>query len=194
MIPDNIRNQFVRLSKQFECPNCHEGVQFIGELRENGNWYCPNCEDNIPGDFDVDVPYIKYDSIPKKSSLGPLGGILMGSGTPSFPMDIATSFLVPSYSYKIVRKRRLLIETTEDFTRTGRVKSSPKWAFELTFNNITKAEFDALVAFWEQQSYHLSFFYTDPFKGSTHLCYFDSEVSTETSSFNEVSCSVRITE
>src|SRR6185436_12044364 len=117
MIPISIKHSFVKLSEPVQCEKCDETVKLVGELRENGNWYCPSCEEINIGDFIPEVPFIKFDAIEEKSSsVTPLmGGMLFGTGTPSFPMNLSTGFLVPSYSYKIVRKRRILIASTEDF-------------------------------------------------------------------------------
>ncbi len=195
-IPTQLKDGFIKLSEPLQCSNCGQVENMVGELRSNGNWYCPNCGAiQYLTSPKIVASYVRYGTTSdSKSKL--LGGPLMPLGTPPpvFPSNSSTGFLIPSYSYKIVRKKKILVEATEDFTRTGRIKSAGIWAFELGFNSRAKTEFDTLMDFWEAQGYHNPFTYTDPFKGTSHTCYFDSEVSSDTSSFDEISFSFRITE
>lgn len=125
----------------------------------------------------------------------PLGGILFGdTPAPNFPMNIVTGFLVPSYGYRIRRERKYLLAIAEDGTRTGRVKGGMKWGFELVFKNRPKTEMDTLIGFWETQGFWTAFDYTDPFKETEHLCYFDSKVEIEVISFDTADFSVTIVE
>ena len=196
-----ILNDFVRLSATGECPNCHKTTQLVGETRLNGNWICPWCYTYFPykdnPDIPVEVPFIK---ITNEFQQVPVGAPLGDPPAATFPMvtnpaDPNNGFLVPSYSYKFKRKRRVLLAEMDDFTRTGRIKSGSIWQFDLVWNNRSVAEYEALVEFLDQQGYHLPFNYTDQVRGSNHICYFDSDVSEfSTESFDEGSFSVRITE
>lgn len=188
-----IVNDYVRVSEMIKCPKCGESVTMIGETKANGNWWCINCGQYFPyreNNFPVSQLFTKVSQPTQLKLGGPLGD----PPEENFPMDLETSFLVPSYSSAIHRRVKTLVEVTEDYTRTGRLKNLGQFAFDLKFNQKTLDEYETLLAFWETQRYHLPFNYTDPFRNTSHICYFDSEVEAEPESFDLISFSVRITE
>jgi hypothetical protein len=195
---NTIIKDFVKISKPVVCVNCGEHTKLIGETLPNGGWGCPFCAAYYTyadhPEVKVDVPFIKLtDQLETKQE-----SILLGDPpTATFPMDMVTGFLVPSYStpYKIKRKKRVLLAEAIDFTRFGRIKSGLKWAFDLTWNDRPRDEYEVLIAFADTQGFQLPFNYTCPFRGSSHICYFDSDVSDgDVASFDDISFSVRITE
>lgn len=192
-----ILNDYIKLSVPYQCQNCGKISKMIGETRINGNWWCPFCaafysykDSNIP----VEIPFIKLtsqlDHDVESAQIKPLGV----NATVEFPMNLNTGFLVPSFSYKIRRKRNVLLAQAIDFTRYGRMKSGAIWQYDLVFNNREISEFEVLISFADTQGFHIPFIYRDPLRGSTHNCYFDSEVEGDPSSFNEINFSVRISE
>jgi hypothetical protein len=189
---------FVRLSAEGKCPECGEETKLVGEVRENGNWVCPYCLTYFPqGDVQAEVPFIKLtNELSLKSSAQPKGESILLGVNPSFPMNVSTGFLVPSYSYRIKRKRNAKLAVMSDFTRKGRIKSGNIWQFDLSWNQRPIEEYTTLIAFAEERGYHLPFDYTDPVLNDvTRICYFDSDVSdAEPSSFDSFNFSVRITE
>jgi hypothetical protein len=196
-----IMSDFVRLSNTVTCPECGNETKMIGETRDNGNWICPFCLTYFPikqtPQITLGVPFTKLtDQLENK----PQRGILLGVPPDTFPMELNTAspnygFLVPSYSYKIKRKRNILLAVMDDFSRTGRDKGGVIWQFDLIWNERTREEYEELISFADNMAYHLPFNYTDVFRGTTHICYFDSDVSdAEPASFDNVNFSVRITE
>ena len=196
-----ILSDFVRLSEEVTCPNCGKTTKMVGETRVNGNWICPECLAVFPyktKKLAVSAPFVKLTNQLLKTTapLSPVGlGPLGDPPTETFPLNMTTGFLVPSYSYKIKRKRNALLGQASDFTRYGRIKSGSIWQFDLVFNGRARDEFEVLVAFANTVGYHIPFNYHDAFRGSDHICYFDSDVSDgDVTSFDEISFSVRITE
>jgi hypothetical protein len=191
---------YVKLSEPYTCKDCGETTKLIGETRANGNWICPNCFAYYPyktnPDIKVSVPFtILTDQLEEKDKPKASGLLALPSAT--FPMNLTTGFLVPSYSnnYRIKRKRNVLLAQAIDFTRFGRIKSGEVWSFELGFGDRQRVEYETLIDFVNSQGYHLPFNYTDPFRGTAHVCYFDSDVSdAQPASFDGVSFSVSITE
>jgi hypothetical protein len=102
--------------------------------------------------------------------------------------------LIPNYSYKLKRKRRRLLAVMEDGSRTGRVKGPDSWVFELVFTNRPLADFNTLVSFVDATGDATSFTYNDPLRGTSHTCYFDSDVEGEAKSFDNFDFSVLISE
>jgi hypothetical protein len=190
-----ILTDFVQFSEIMPCPNCDKETKLIGETKVNGNWFCPFCLTYFPykdHNFEIAVPFTRLTN-----ELEPMKpqSILMGDPLVDFPMDLNTGFLVPSYSYKIKRKRNVLLAVMEDFTRTGRIKSGTIWQFDLIWNERPIQEYEALIEFADLQGYHLPFQYTDVIRGTGHVCYADSDVSdAEADSFDTVRFSWRITE
>lgn len=119
------------------------------------------------------------------------GGVLLEE---PFPQNLDTGFLVPSYGYKLNRKRRYLLAVAEDGTRTGRIKGPSTWSFDLVWKNRSREEYETLLAFWELKGYANVFSYRDAIRQSDHLCYFDSEIEAEASSFDVLDFSCTITE
>jgi hypothetical protein len=221
VITNLLKTGQVFLSFPVSCPECQTNVRLIGEHKTHGNWYCPNCVSYWPYDTLTEkIPWEKRAwkvqsleeilvnnspmstfSVPKsagvltvpknglRGSLAPLGDPL-----PVFPQNLTTGFLVPSYGYKLKRKRRYLLAVAEDGTRTGRTKGAFTWGFDLVFKNRTKDEYDTLLAFWELRGYAGAFTYVDAMRNSTHTTYFDSEIEAEGSSFDALDFSVQITE
>jgi hypothetical protein len=187
---------FVRLSTSTTCPNCERTTKFVGETRDNGNWICPWCYSVFPikntAEIITEVPFVKLtDQLINQPLAAPLGD----PPSATFPMNTTTGFLVPSYSYKFRRKRRILLAEMDDFTRAGRIKSGSIWQFDLVWSDRSVAEYEALVEFIDVQGYHLPFNYTDVIRGSNHVCFFDSDASEfDTQSFDDGNFSVRITE
>lgn len=187
---------FIKLSVPTTCPNCEKTTKLIGERAATGNWWCPFCVQFFPyAEFpgiETEVPFTKLTTQLEPSLLqtaAPLG--LPGD---DFPMDLATGFLVPSYTHKIRRKRNILLATAIDFTRYGRIKSGTIWQYDLQFNERDLSEFETLASFVDTQGYHLPFNYTDPVRGTSHVMYFDSDVEGEAEPVNTISFGVRITE
>lgn len=193
-----ILRDYIRLSSPTKCENCGRTTKFIGETRKFGNWYCPYCEQHYPykenPNIVVDVPFVKLtDQLQNERQ--PFGAALLGDPvTTEFPMDTETGFLVPSFGYKISRKKNVLLAQAIDFTRFGRIKSGNIWQFDLVWNDRPVAEFETLVSFCDTQGYHLPFIYNDQVRHSTHICFFDSDVEAPAHSFDGMSFSVRITE
>jgi hypothetical protein len=193
-----IISDFVRISKNTVCPNCNQETKFIGESLLNGNWVCSWCFAYFPyrdnPDIEIETPFIKLTnqlapSEPKSQS------ILLGDAPVDFPMNLTTGFLVPSYGYKLRRKRNAMLAVMDDFTRTGRIKSGNIWLFDLQWVDRSKEEYEALDAFADVQGFHEPFNYTDVFTGNEHICYFDSDISDAVpSSFDAVDFSIKITE
>jgi hypothetical protein len=197
----NVIQDFVRLSEETVCGNCGRQSKLIGETREFGNWVCPYCLTYFPYKDNpkilVEIPFIKLttqlDNAQPKSLQQPLGVAPV-----DFPMDLSTGFLVPSYSssaYRIKRKRNVLLGQAIDFTRFGRIKSGLVWGFVLGYNDRTQDEYETLASFAETMGNHNPFNYTDPFRQSSHVCFFESDISdAEPASFDGVSFSIEISE
>jgi hypothetical protein len=222
IIANLIKNP-VFLSHPTVCTVCGSNVRLVGEHKLHGNWYCPVCAAYWPYDTLVEPikwekrgwrvkevsevildnsPMSQFNTLPvSMSQRRPLGdAMIIGEGEDNiesgivFPQNITTGFLVPSYGYKLKRKRRYLLAVAEDGTRTGRVKGGFTWAFDLVWKNRTLTEYNTLLAFWEAQGYASAFTYVDAIRGSSHACYFDSEIEAEASSFDVIDFSCTITE
>ena len=194
-----ILQDFVRLSDEISCPNCGETTKLVGETRKLGNWICPYCMEYFPykdnPEIKTIVPFTKLTT--ELDTSIKLSSQPLGVAPVDFPMDIATGFLVPSYSngYEIKRKRNTLLAQAIDFTRFGRIKSGLIWQFNLAYFDRTSDEYETLASFAETQGNHLPFNYTDPFRQSTHVCYFESDISpAQAASFDGVSFSILISE
>ena len=197
-----VTNNFIKLSKPVECEVCHNTAKFIGESRTTGGWICPFCRQYYPykdfPDIEIEVPFTKLSNQLEINTLPmKLSQPLSTPVTVDFPMDISTGFLVPNYSsgYRIKRKTNNLLGQAIDFTRYGRIKSGMIWQFDLGYDDRQVSEYETLAAFALTQGSHLPFNYTDPFRGSAHVCYFDSDISdAEPVSFDGVSFSISISE
>lgn len=194
-----VLSDYVKLSEPYTCAECGETSKLIGETKVNGNWICPNCFSYYPYKSNPDIRVLTPFTIltNQLEEEKPKASGLMGLPTATFPMNMTTGFLVPSYShgYRIKRRRNVLLAQAIDFTRYGRIKSGEVWQFELGFGDRQRAEYETLVDFVNSQGYHIPFNYTDPFRGTAHVCYFDSDVSdAQPSSFDGVSFSVNISE
>jgi hypothetical protein len=191
----NVLTDFIKLSEKTECPNCKKLTKMIGEVRKNGNWWCPFCTTWFPYrdlNLAVDVPFVKLtDQLNTETK--PLGAPL-GVPDVDFPMDLSTGFLVPSYGSKTRRKRNVLLGQAIDFTRYGRIKSGSIWQFDWTWNNRSRQEYDTLISFSAEMGYHLAFNLINPFRNTVHICYFDSEVEGDEQEFDTISFSVRLSE
>jgi hypothetical protein len=224
VIENLVRTGFVYLSYPTACPNCDNFVRLIGERKKNGSWYCPVCtgyweysklDKQIPWEkaaWKVQTPsevivdrsplsqFVTFGQDPT-GFMAQFGGMVPRTARPwgdpvanTFPHDLASGFLTPSFGYRIKRKRRYLLAIAEDGTRTGRVKGGLSWGFDLVFKNRQKDEYDTLVAFWDTMGLWTPFNYTDTIKGTSHVCYFDSEVEAEASSFDALDFNVTISE
>jgi hypothetical protein len=196
-----IIDEFVKLSEIIECSNCGKQTKLIGETRKFGNWVCPYCFTYFPyietPNIKIEVPFIKLTDQLNNEPIKQSSQLFGDPVTVDFPMDMDTGFLVPSYTsgYEISRKRNLLLAQAIDFTRFGRIKAGVIWQYNLGYDDRTSDEYETLISFADSMGYHLPFNYTDPFRGSNHICYFDSDVSpAQPASFDGVSFSVKISE
>lgn len=190
-------SDFIKLSEKVECPNCKKETKMIGEVRKNGNWWCPFCTAWFPFkevSIATEVPFIKLTDQLNTTEPSVLMGEPLGAPNVDFPMNLDTDFLVPSYGSKSRRKRNVLLGQAIDFTRYGRIKSGSIWQFDLTFNERSRLEFETLLSFSAAQGYHLPFNYINPFRNTVHICYFDSEVEGDEVSFDTVNFTVRLSE
>ncbi len=114
------------------------------------------------------------------------------NGYPSYPHNLVTGFLVPSYGTKPKVHQRVLLAVAEDGTRTGRIKSGIQYGFDLVYKNRSTSEYATLMSFWQTMGLHLPFNYYDKLQNVWFTLYFDSEIEGEYLSFALIDFSVAV--